>query len=149
MTLRSPFLFDSYELVPPDDWRWPNFTPFEMSCRRTRELLVNPQFMDRLQALRVRLGFSFLVTSAYRDPAYNAEISSTGTSGPHTTGRAVDVAVWGPRADALIDTMKEFGFAGRGMRQHGPFARRFVHLDDLEDAPGCPRPRSWTYDKAK
>ncbi len=149
MTLRAPTLLESYELIRPDDWRWPNFTPFEMSCRKTRALLVNPQFMDRLQAIRERLGFPFRVTSAYRDPAYNAQISSTGTSGPHTTGRAVDVAAWGPHADALIDTMREFGFLGRGMRQHGPFAQRFVHLDDLEDAPGCPRPRSWTYDRAK
>ncbi len=38
----------------------------------------------------------------------------------------------------------EFGFTGRGLRQHGPVEKPFVHLDDLEGAPSCPLPRIWT-----
>ncbi len=147
--IRTPQLYTNWHDVRPDDWRWFNFTPHEMRCRGTGELLVDPGFMDRLQAIRERLGFRFPVTSGYRAPSYNAQVSKTGTSGPHTTGRSVDVAVWGGEADLLIDTMKEFGFTGRGMRQHGAVSGRFVHLDDLDDAPSCPRPRSWTYDRAK
>ncbi len=43
----------------------------------------------------------------------------------------------------------EFGFTGRGLRQHGTFEKRFVRLDDLEDAPDCLQPRIWTYDRAR
>ena len=43
----------------------------------------------------------------------------------------------------------EFGFTGRGLRQHSPVEKRFVHLDDLDDTPDCLQPRIWTYDKAK
>ena len=101
--------------------------------------------MDRLQAIRDRLAFRFPVTSGYRSPAYNAKVSKTGKAGPHTTGRAVDIAVAGGEAHELIDAMKEFGFTGRGIRQRGGWAGRFVHLDDLENAPGVPRPRTWSY----
>ena len=42
--------------VPESDWRWPNFSPAEIACRGTGKLLVNEPALDRLQALRDRLG---------------------------------------------------------------------------------------------
>jgi hypothetical protein len=37
-------------------WRWPNFSPAEIACRGTGKVLVNEPALDKLQALRDRLG---------------------------------------------------------------------------------------------
>jgi zinc D-Ala-D-Ala carboxypeptidase len=37
----------------------------------------------------------------------------------------------------------EQGFTGIGVSQKG--AIRFIHVDDLPDAPGQPRPTIWSY----
>ncbi len=145
MTIRVARLFASWREVKEADWRWENFTPEEMACRHCGEILVAPVFMDRLQAMRAKLGFPFLVSSGYRCPSYNAKVSTTGRSGPHTTGRAADLAIFGIETALLITAAPGFGFSGRGLLQHGSWARRFVHLDDLESTPRCPRPRIWTY----
>ena len=42
--------------VPAAAWRWPNFSPAEIACRGTGRLLLNEAALDRLQALRDRLG---------------------------------------------------------------------------------------------
>ena len=42
--------------VPTAAWRWPNFSPAEIACRGTGKLLVNEAALDKLQALRLRLG---------------------------------------------------------------------------------------------
>ena len=42
--------------VPESAWRWPNFSPAEIACRGTGKLLVNETALDKLQALRDRLG---------------------------------------------------------------------------------------------
>lgn len=105
---------------------------------------VQESFRAKLNALRERCGFPLPVTSAYRTPDENAALSTTGRDGPHTTGRAVDIAVSGERAFILLKYALEAGFTGIGLRQHGPLAKRFVHLDDL-GGPEFPRPRPWTY----
>lgn len=127
------------------DWKWPHFTPEEMACRGTGEMLIVPAFMDRLQRLRAVFGRPMVVTSGYRTPAYNARVSRTGRSGPHTTGRAVDVAVAGEEAFHLIQIALAHGFNGIGVGLSGhPRHRPFVHLDDLR-MPDFPRPRFWNY----
>lgn len=104
-------------------------------------MLMDGEFMSHLVALRRGLGFSLPVTSGYRCPARNAEISSTGNSGPHTTGKAVDIAVSYESAYRLVEAALKSGwFSGVGVRQHG--AVRYIHLDDI-GGPG--RPRLWTY----
>jgi uncharacterized protein YcbK (DUF882 family) len=104
-----------------------------------------PRFMRRLVELRKKLNFPLILTSAYRCPEYNARVSSTGSSGPHTTGQAVDIAVYGYRAAKLVGLARKYGFTGVGLKQKGPHVGRFVHLDDLEEADGRPRPWVWTY----
>lgn len=90
---------------------------------------MDNNFMNRLVYLRETCGFPFIVTSAYRCPDYNNKISSTGLTGPHTTGRAVDIAVQGMEQSALIKLAIAQGFEGVGIRAHGPREDRFVHLD--------------------
>ena len=129
------------------DWarRWPNFTPDEMRCRGTGKLDMNPAFMDRLQGLRNAFGAPLVITSGYRDPVYNSTVSKTGLMGPHTTGRAVDIAIYGEAAVRLLRQALNLGFTGFGFLQHGPTARRFIHLDDIPPGGHHPRPWPWTY----
>ncbi len=135
----------TFDLVPADVWSWPDFSPREMACRADGRLVVDTAFMDRLQALRSRLGFPMPVSSGYRSPAYNALVSTTGSDGPHTTGEAADILVFGTRAFTLIECAPDMGFSGLGISQNGPRGKRFVHLDTLGDGPGCPRPWIWSY----
>lgn len=101
--------------------------------------------MTRLELLRAELGMPLVLNSAYRCPTHNAAVSTTGRNGPHTTGRAVDIAISGKPVVALLAAALSLGFTGIGLKQDGAaMAGRFVHLDDLT-APAYPRPRVWTY----
>lgn len=126
-------------------WRWSNFTEDEMRCSHCGELKINEPFMDRLQALRKDFAHAMIITSGYRCPEYNAEISKTGLTGPHTTSRAIDVSVWGERCFLLLGAAIRHGFTGIGEKQHGPYKKRFMHLDDLYQTDKRPRPWVWTY----
>lgn len=138
---RPAYLIDDAALA---EWRWANFTPAEMACKGTGRLLIVPAFMDRLQRLRTAFGKPMPITSGYRTPEYNSAVSRTGRDGPHTHARAVDVAVSGGDALDLVRLALAHGFTGIGIKQHGPHAGRFIHLDDLT-APEHPRPRIWSY----
>jgi len=56
--------YDHWRDVPESTWRWPNFSPAEIACRGTAKLLVNAPALDKLQALRDRLGKPLIVLSA-------------------------------------------------------------------------------------
>src|SRR5690606_6162831 len=60
--------------VPERSWRWPSFSPAEIACRGTGKLLVNDPALDKLQALRDRLGKPLIVRSAYRSPVHNRAV---------------------------------------------------------------------------
>lgn len=129
------------------DWtRWPNFSAGEFACRGTGLAMMHPEFMDRLQALRTEFAAPMRITSGYRSPVYNALVSKTGASGPHTTGRAADVAVSGGSALRLVQLALKHGFTGIGVAQKGVRASRYIHLDDLRETDGFPaRPNIWSY----
>ena len=127
------------------DWKWDNFSPEEMSCRGTGKLFISTNVLDLLQELRSRLGRPLRVSSAYRSPEHNQKVSSTGSSGPHTTGRAVDILIHGGYAYSLIQVALDLGFTGIGVRQKGPLQNRFIHLDDLTLDDGIVRPTVWSY----
>lgn len=103
---------------------------------------MHPDFMSKLVALRTYLDFPFPVSSAFRCPEHNQRVSSTGANGPHTTGRAIDIAVRGEQAYEIVSQAARFGFTGIGVAQKG--GGRFIHLDDLE-YPDAPRPWVWSY----
>ena len=133
--------YGDWENVPEHAWVWSNFTPYEMRCRGTGKISVVIEFMDRLQNLREVFGGPLVVTSGFRDPEYNNKISSTGLTGPHTTGRAVDIRISGEDVYSVVRLAYRFGFMGIGVHQRGDFKKRFIHLDDLTEN----RPRIWTY----
>ncbi|WP_246448865.1 D-Ala-D-Ala carboxypeptidase family metallohydrolase [Paracoccus amoyensis] len=78
--------------VPEGTWRWPNFSPAEIACRGTGKLLINEPALDKLQALRDRLGKPLIVRSAYRSPEHNRTVGGA-TRSKHLDGAAFDIAM--------------------------------------------------------
>ena len=98
-------------------------------------------FIGSLDELRERVGFPLIVSSGYRCPEHNQKVSSTGPNGPHTTGRAVDLAVSHDKAWFVLNEAFRMGFTGVGVNGKG--AGRFIHLDAISDPDK--RPRVWSY----
>lgn len=126
-------------------WPWPNFRPAEFASQDGGAIMIVPAFMARLQRLRDDYARPMVISSGYRTPQHNARVSTTGSAGPHTTGRACDVRVHGRDALDLVGLALRHGFTGIGIAQKGPHGSRFIHLDDLAAGPGCPRPWIWSY----
>lgn len=131
---------------------WPeilHFRPAEFACRcgkcHSTGMEMDRVFVGRLDELRSRFGRPLVVTSGARCSAWNMQVSSSGPFGPHTTGMAADFAVFGVHARRLLKLALEMEFAGIGGNQKGDVDKRFIHLDDCEDAPSRPRPWLWTY----
>lgn len=123
---------------------WEHFTLDEFKCKHCGENKMDPHFIDKLEALRLRSGIPLKVTSGYRCPEYNKKVSHTGLTGPHTTGHAADLAVSRHQAFAVLESaFKLGGFTGIGVNQKGE--GRFLHLDDLEEPEHAPRPTVWSY----
>lgn len=122
--IQSPTLYKHYVGVPVADWRWPNFSPKELACKGSSALLVDPTALDRLQALRTRLGKPMIVNSAYRSPAYNKEVGGAQNS-MHLYGKAFDISMAGHDPVEFAKAAKECGFTGFGhYRRQG-----FMHID--------------------
>lgn len=116
------------------------FTEKEQSCPCCGENRFNPHTLKRFNALRHFLGFSMQMTSGYRCEAYNTAKGYTQT---HATGQAGDIACTHWQAFMINKHHARFGFTGIGIRQKG--SSRFIHLDDLGEVPGRPRPHIWSY----
>ena len=122
------------------------FSDDELRCKcGCGKALMDEDFMRKLVSLRELAGFSFNLTSAYRCPMHNENVSHTGRDGPHTTGRAVDIALWGGQANWLIAHAGMHGMTGIGVKQKGHYSSRFIHVDDLPNEPNQPRPWVWSY----
>lgn len=110
---------------------------------------MSADFMEKVVKQRLHYGFPMIVTSASRCPAWDAKVGTSDGrgKGPHTTGHAMDVNVWGERGLLFIKKAQELGhFTGIGLNQKGPVRGRFIHIDDLTAAEaGAPRPSIWTY----
>lgn len=118
---------------------WPHFSEYELKCHCGCNVsAMAPAFMRVLEAIRVEYDRPMIVTSAYRCGYHNANVSTTGHNGPHTTGRAVDVLVSGSNYIDLFTIARKHGITGFGSKQHGPHSLRFLHLDTLGK-------RGWTY----
>lgn len=113
-----------------------NFTRDELACKHTGRCEMHPAFLDRLQRLRDAYGKPMRITSGYRDPSHPVERNKT-TTGAHSLGRAVDVAVSGEDRYHLVRLAMAEGFTGIGV------ASTFIHLDDV--TVELPRPRIWSY----
>jgi len=117
-----------------------HFSHYELECHcGCKRIDMDPDFLERLEALRVLYGFAMVPSSGFRCPEHNAMVSKTGLGGPHTTGKAVDILCSGSNFRRLLELVVYFDFPGLGFHQRGEHSKRFIHLDDLEEG------RGWTY----
>lgn len=122
---------------------WKHFDPAvdtllvcSCGCKRME---MDSLFMNKLDAIREECGFPFRVTSGYRCPVHNAKVSSTGERGPHTTGRAIDIAA--PTSHMRLAIMEA---AQRRLFRRFGIAKTFIHIDDLQESDGFPE-GIWSY----
>lgn len=121
---------------------WKHFTMEELTCPcGCGRMEMADAFMQRIVAMREEAGFAFIVSSGFRCPAHNEQVSDTGPNGPHTTGHAIDILCRGHESHRLLALAIKHGITGIGVNQKGP-SGRFLHFDDLvEDL----RPWVWSY----
>jgi hypothetical protein len=111
--------------VPARDWRWKNFSPAEIACRGTGQLKLHPQALDKLQALRDRLGKPLILRSAYRSPEHNASLKGASPRSKHMDGTAFDIAMANHDPVAFEAAAREVGFLGVGYYGRSGF----IHID--------------------
>ena len=124
------------------------FSRGELQCRCGQfcnyDCPMDSEFMKRLDDLRERFGKPLKVTSGYRCAKHNSNVSSTGATGPHVSGKAIDFGVSRGDGHALLEIAMSMGFSGIGIAQKG--SGRFIHLDDLTaDETNNMRPWLWSY----
>lgn len=128
--------------------RYQYFTTEELSCGKTKCGCglgpddMDEDFMRLIVTMRRELGFPFPVTSAIRCPKHNEEVSTTGPNGPHTTGKAIDIAVNRKQAWHLLSLAMRYGIPGIGIQQKG--GGRFIHLDTIQRTEGLEE-TVWSY----
>ena len=120
--------------VPESTWRWPNFSPAEIACRGTGKLLINEPALDKLQALRDRLGKPLIVRSAYRSPEHNRAVGGA-TRSKHLDGAAFDIAMANHDPVAFEAAAREVGFLGFGFYPRSGF----IHVDLGPSRQWCER----------
>jgi len=118
------------------------FSTEELQCQHCGAKGMNKSFMIKVEALRHELNFPFVVTSAYRCKDHPIEARKS-SPGAHESGRAIDIGVSGEKAYRLLQAALRLGMTGIGVNQKG--SGRFIHLDDLENEEGRPRPWVWSY----
>lgn len=116
--------YASYEDVPKSAWRWKNFSPAEIACRGTGKLKINTEAMDKLQALRTKLGKPLIVLSAYRSPEHNKAVGGAKAS-KHMLGEALDISMVNQDPVAFEAAAREAGFLGFGYYPRSGF----IHID--------------------
>lgn len=116
--------FRHFRDVPESLWRWRNFSPAEIACRGTGQLKLHPEALDRLQALRDRLGKPLILRSAYRSPEHNRAVGGAPRS-KHMDGTAFDIAMTNHDPAAFEAAAREVGFLGFGYYPRSGF----MHID--------------------
>ena len=104
-----------------NSWRWSNFSPAEMACRHCGETYHWPEFMDRLQAARDRVGRAFRIHSAHRCALHNARVGGAPLSQHRRL--AADIGLAGHDRHELRTALEWAGFRGFG------FYQTFIHAD--------------------
>ena len=124
-----------------NEWmeKWKNFSLDEFKCQcGCGHVSVHSDLLDLLQTARNVLG-PITITSAYRCPEHNDNVSSTGLSGPHTTSKACDIHVSNSQhRKQLIDYFAK-KVTGLGI------AKTFIHIDIISKEELSHRPNAWIY----
>ena len=116
--------FRHFRDVPQNLWRWKNFSPAEIACRGTGQLKLHPDALDKLQALRDRLGKPLILRSAYRSSEHNRAVGGAKAS-KHMDGTAFDIAMSNHDPAVFEAAAREVGFLGFGFYPRSGF----IHVD--------------------
>lgn len=127
---------------------------------------IDVGFLQHLNRLRefwycqpMAVSSGFRCVAHPREQAKRLAAEERGTPfipGDHPCGLAVDVQVSGAPALALMEAAAAYNwahlqaglprpFTAISLHQRGQWAGRFVHLGGNTEAPGRPRPTTWTY----
>jgi zinc D-Ala-D-Ala carboxypeptidase len=132
--------YSDWKMVPANTWRWPSFSPREIACKGTGSILINEDALDKLQALRNRIGKPLVLTSAYRSPSHNKRVGGAKNS-QHMQGNAFDVRMDNHDPHEFEAAARSVGFTGIGYYPKSGF----MHIDLGPDRTwGKPFPRSAT-----
>ena len=117
------------------------FTTEELRCKcGCQQNKIDQAFLEKLNEFREKWGSPLIVTSGYRCPSHNKRVSFTGETGPHTTGKAVDITcLGGTNRFKFVKMAMESGFTRIGI------ADSFIHLDTLTTQDKVASPAIWIY----
>src|SRR5690625_3338934 len=130
--------FNHWRDVPTARWRWKNFSPAETACRGSGSLHIHEEALDKLQALRDRLGKPLIVRSAYRSPAHNRAVSGAPRS-KHLDGTAFDIAMTNHDPAAFEAAAREVGVLGFGFSSRSGVIHVHPRPARRRGARGAPR----------
>jgi len=116
--------FRHFRDVPNTLWRWPNISPAEIACRGTGQIKLHPEALDKLQALRDRLGKPLIIRSAYRSLEHNRAVGGAKAS-KHMDGTAFDIAMSNHDPVKFAEAARAVGFLGFGTYPRSGF----IHID--------------------
>jgi hypothetical protein len=106
-------LYAHWRDVPAHEWHWKDFSPEEIACRGTGELLIDTDAMDKLQALRTKLGRPIIINSGYRSPPHNHAVGGAKGS-KHMEGIAFDGRMDNQNPQQYMAAARAVGFNGIG-----------------------------------
>ena len=116
--------YSDWKMVPANTWKWPAFSAREIACKGTGEIVINEDALDRLQALRDRLGKPLVLNSAYRSASHNRKVGGAKNS-LHLRGMAFDVRMENHDPHELEAAARAVGFTGFGYYPKSGF----MHID--------------------
>jgi zinc D-Ala-D-Ala carboxypeptidase len=116
--------YTHWSKVPKSAWRWKSFSPQEIACKGTGSIAINEAALDKLQALRDKLGRPLLLTSAYRSPEHNKRVGGAKNS-QHMLGIAFDVRMENQDPQKFEAAARAVGFTGFGYYPK----QGFMHID--------------------
>lgn len=136
-------LYDDWRDFPLHLWRWKNFSRAELACNGTGALMIDPDSLDKLQAMRDLIGAPLVINSAYRSPYWN-RVQGGAPLSQHLKAKAYDIRTKGHDPHKLESAARKVGFTSFG-RYHGPrYPVPFLHVDDRAEGKqwGDPWPQT-------
>lgn len=116
--------YKHFSEVPEDSWPWTHFSPREIACKGTGEILIDEDALNKLQGLRNTLGKPLVLTSAYRSAAHNKRVGGAKNS-EHMKGTAFDVRMENHDPHQFEALARSAGFTGFGYYPKSGF----MHID--------------------
>ena len=101
----------------------------DFDCQETGNNEMSEEFLEKLDELRHKCGFPFIITSGYRDKTHSIEARKA-KAGTHAQGIASDIRINnGNEAYDIIKNAQSMGFNGIGV------AKSFIHVDIRKGMP--------------